>query len=151
MTTAIIDAEGVPVEVSRARQAIVEAALACDYDALNRIGAFGPMVTTIDGEPAPVDTWAQRERQGEAILRSVAGILSLTPADAGEDGSLTWPSAVDWHFSDVAPAGERQALVDVVGEDGVFGWEETGGYAGWRSTIGPAGNWLSLTLGPLPG
>jgi len=38
----------------------------------------------------------------------------------------------------------------VVGDDGVFGWEETGAYAGWRTTIGPDGRWTTFTHGPLP-
>lgn len=150
MSIADIDAEGLAPPISTARQTIIDAALACDYDTLAAAAVIGPLEVVIDGETVPVATWEAREDDGEPILRFVAGILALRPAKAASDGSVTWPSAVDWQFSDVAPGGERAALVDVVGEDGIFGWAETGGYAGWRSTIEADGTWRSLLLGPAP-
>ena len=55
-----------------------------------------------------------------------------------------------WSGPDDAPAARRRALAGVVGEDGVFGWEETGAYAGWRTTIARDGRWTALSHGPLP-
>lgn len=151
-----LDPGGVPAqefapEVAVTRQAIVDAAIDCDYPTLVDIAAAGPVSVTLDGVDAPVSDWERRERAGEPILRAVAGILMLTPAATAADGMVTWPSAVDWPFSDVAPGDERQALVAVVGENGVFGWEETGGYAGWRTSIAGDGTWSTVTLGPAPG
>jgi hypothetical protein len=145
-----LSGEGQPGPVADARIAIIEAARACDYAALADLAAPGPMVATIDGRQVPVTEWEAEEEQGEPVLRSVAGVLTLEPAEAAEDGAVTWPSAVDWPFSDVGPADERRALVAVVGEEGVFGWAETGGYAGWRTTIGADGVWRSVTRGPVP-
>ena len=150
-----LDPGGVPPqdlapEVAATRQAIVDAAIDCDYGALADLADAGPVAVTLDGVDAPVSDWERRERAGEPILRSVAGILMLTPAATAADGTVTWPSAVDWPFSDVAPGDERQALVAVVGENGVFGWEETGGYAGWRTSIAGDGAWSTVALGPTP-
>jgi hypothetical protein len=151
MNGADLTAEGVAPDVAATRQAIVDAAVDCDYDALLDLAAAGPVSVTLDGTDTPVAEWEHREGEGERILGFVAGILTLVPAPAAADGSVTWPSAVDWQFSDVAPGDERQALIDVVGESGIFGWEETGGYAGWRTTIAADGAWSSVTLGPTPG
>lgn len=151
MVIADVDAEGIPPEVAATRAGVIDAATACDFDALAQLAALGPLAVVIDGAEAPVDGWERRERAGEPILQRVAGVLALTPAGSAADGSVTWPSAVDWPFSDVAPGDERRALVDVVGEDGVFGWAETGGYAGWRTTIAGDGTWASVLLGPAPG
>lgn len=151
LRTAEPDAEGLTAEVASTRRRIVAAATECDYDALIRLGAAGPVSVTLDGAEVPVTDWEGREAEGVPILRSVAGILGLAPAAPGTDGSTTWPSAVDWPFSDVAPGDERRALIDVVGEQGIFGWSETGGYAGWRTTIAADGTWTAVTLGPAPG
>ena len=150
MSIAEIDAEGLAPPISTARQTLIDAALACDYGTLASAAVIGPLEVVLDGESVPVDTWESREDDGQPILRYVAGILALRPAKAAADGSVTWPSAVDWQFSDVAPGDDRRALVEIVGEDGVFGWAETGGYAGWRSTIEADGTWRSLFLGPEP-
>jgi hypothetical protein len=150
MSVAALSAEGVTPEVAATRQAIVDAALDCDYEALLDLAAAGPVSVTLDGTDTPVAEWEGREDEGERILRFLAGILTLVPAAPAENGSITWPSAVDWAFSDVAPGNERQSLIDVVGENGIFGWEETGGYAGWRTTVAADGTWSSVTLGPDP-
>jgi hypothetical protein len=151
MTITEFAAEGVAPGVAATRQAIVDAAVDCDYEALLDLAAAGPVSVTLDGTDVPVADWERREAEGKPILRLVAGILTLVPATTATDGSVTWPSAVDWQFSDVAPGDERQALIDVVGETGIFGWEETGGYAGWRTAIAADGSWSSVTLGPAPG
>ena len=143
-----LSGEGVAPTVATTRQAIVEAAADCDYDTLLDLATAGPVSVTIDGAELPVAEWEGREADGEPILRFVAGVLTLNPAPEAGDGSVTWPSAVDWAFSDVAPGDERSALADVVGEEGIFGWEETGGYAGWRTTIAADGGWSSVTVGP---
>lgn len=145
-----VDAEGIVPAVSSTRQAVIDAAVACDWDALIDLASTGPLSVTIDGQAVPVDQWEAREGDGQPILRFVAGVLALPPAEAAPDGVVSWPSALDWAFSDVAPGDERQALADVVGEDGIYGWAETGGYAGWRTSITGDGTWASVASGPEP-
>jgi hypothetical protein len=151
MVTPQSGAEGLTPTVAATRQAIMDAAIECDYTTLETLAGDGGLRAVFDGIEVPVADWERREAEGMAILRPLAGILSLVPAAATADGSVTWPSAVDWRFSDVAPGDERRALVEVLGENGVFGWAETGGYAGWRTTISADGAWSSATLGPSPG
>jgi hypothetical protein len=58
---------------------------------------------------------------------------------------------VDWPFADVADPRDRQALFDVVGESGIFGWAEAGGYSGWRTSIALDGTWTRFWFGPVDG
>jgi len=148
-----VDTDGIPAPVARRRQSVIDAAVDCDYATLRRIARHDGLVISIDGEVVPVGQWEHREADGQPILRPLAGILSLAHVTEGEGDARTfiWPTAVGWPFADVAPADERQALVDVVGEEGIFGWAGTGGYAGWRTSIDADGTWAMLAYGPLPG
>ena len=46
---------------------------------------------------------------------------------------------------------ERAALGEVVGEAGIFGWAEAGGYVGWRTSITGDGTWSRFWYGPVDG
>jgi hypothetical protein len=138
----------VPRAVRRARRAIVDAATRCDYQALEALAERGGLSVTIDGADVPVASWPARERDDRPILSFLVGILGLTAATT--DDGVAWPAAVTWPGPDDGRRVQRRALERVVGDDGVFGWEETGGYAGWRTTIDVDGRWTTLSHGPLP-
>jgi hypothetical protein len=148
-----LDGDGLPSPVSARRQELVDAALACDYRALGRLARESGVDLRIEGEAVPVQQWREREADGMAILRPLAGLLGLAhvrrAGDAGPE--FTWPNAVDWPFADVADGRDRAALLEVVGEAGIFGWAEAGGYSGWRVTIGADGGWRSFWYGEIDG
>jgi hypothetical protein len=106
-----------------------------------------------EGDAIPVRAWRELEHDGAPVLRPLAGLLSLAHVrrQTGDGLEFTWPTAVDWPFADVGNARDRRALQEIVGEDGIFGWAEAGGYAGWRVAIGPDGRWLHLWYGPIEG
>lgn len=149
MVVAPLDSDGLPSPVAARRQALVEAALACDYRTLGRLARETGVDIRIEGETVPVRQWREREHDGQPILWPLAGILSLAPVR--RDGQFVWPNAVEWPFADVADARDRRALLDVVGEEGIFGWAEAGGYSGWRTTIDRDGGWVSFWNGPVEG
>ncbi len=149
-----LDSDGIPSAVARTRQQLIDAAVACDYRALGRLARRHGVDLRFEGEVVPVAQWEEREHDGMPILRPLAGLLGLAwsrgeGAGGGQgDSAFTWPTAVDWPFKDVADGQERAALVEVVGEEGIYGWGEHGGYVGWRTTIAGDGTWASFLLGP---
>jgi hypothetical protein len=148
-----LDSDGLPSPVAQIRQQLIDAAVACNYRALGRLARANQVDLRIEGEQVPVRQWREREHDGQPILRPLAGILSLANVrQEGEAGTeFVWPNAVEWPFADVANGQDRRALLDVVGEEGIFGWSEAGGYSGWRSAIGPHGRWLRFWYGPVDG
>jgi hypothetical protein len=149
MTVGDLDSDGLPSAVARTRQELVDAAVQCDYRSLRRIARQDGLEVSFDGDVVPPAQWRDREAEGLAILRPLAGLLGL--AYARQDGGFTWPTAVEWAFSDVGDDAERAALAEVVGEAGIYGWSDGGGYEGWRTTIGADGSWSSFYLGPRDG
>ena len=148
-----MDSDGIPSPVAARRQELIDAAVACDYRELGRLARQTGVDIRIEGEVVPVRQWREREHDAQPILRPLAGILSLQHVRRTGDGGaeFVWPNAVDWPFADVADARDRQALIEVVGENGIFGWSEAGGYAGWRTSIGADGAWLTFWYGPVEG
>lgn len=145
-----LDSDGIPSAVAARRQELIDAAVACDYRALQRLARENGVDLRYEGDPMPVSQWREREHDGQPILRPLAGLLSLAHTRDEVDGAerFTWPTAVDWPFADVADAQERAALAEVVGEAGIFGWAEAGGYVGWRTSITADGTWTRLWYGP---
>ena len=149
MVVGPLDSDGLPSPVAARRQELIDAAVACDYRELNRLVRSTGVDLRIEGETVPSTQWRERERDGMAVLRPLAGLLSLS--HVRRDGAFVWPNAVGWPFADVADGRDRQALVEVVGEEGIFGWTEAGGYSGWRVAIGADGDWLRFWYGPVDG
>jgi hypothetical protein len=147
MVVGPLDNDGLPSEVARTRQELVDAATACNYHALRRLARQDGLTISFDGDAVPPRLWRDREAEGLAILRPLAGLLGL--AYARDGGQFTWPTAVEWAFSDVGDPAEREALAEVVGEAGIYGWGGGGGYEGWRTTIAADGHWATFLLGPV--
>ncbi len=146
MTVGPVDNDGLPSAVARTRQALIDAATACDYRALRRLANRDGLEISFDGDVVPPTQWRDREAEGLAILRPLAGLLGLSYAREGQ--SFTWPIAVEWAFADVGDEPDRSALAEVVGEAGIYGWADGGGYEGWRTTIADDGHWAAFLLGP---
>jgi hypothetical protein len=150
MTVGPVDNDGIPEPVAEQRQALIDRAVECDFRGITELARSSNTRVVIDGADVPPRRFRALEEDGQPVLRYLAGLLGLAHHSdgSGADRTFTWPSAVGWPFADVAPGDERAALVGVVGEDGIFGWSETGGYAGWRTTIGADGTWQSFSFGP---
>ena len=148
-----LDSDGLPSPVAARRQELIDAAVACDYRALSRLARENGVDLRYEGEPMPVAQWRERERDGQPILGPLAGLLSLAHTRDQVDGArrFTWPTAVDWPSADLGNAQDRVALRGVVGEAGIFGWAEAGGYVGWRTSITADGTWTRFWYGPVDG
>ena len=148
-----VDSDGLPDAVARKREELIDAAVTCDYRRLARLARESGTDLRFEGEVVPVRQWREREHDGIPILRPLAGLLGLAYArQEGVGGQrFTWPTAVEWPLPDDADDRERAELLEVVGQGGIFGWTEAGGYSGWRTTIGPDGSWSTFRYGPVEG
>jgi hypothetical protein len=77
-----LDDEGIPAAVAETRRALIDAAVACDYAALEELfGERGPFlvdsVTSAPSAPsAVIDRWIHREEQHEPVLAGLVTALS---------------------------------------------------------------------------
>lgn len=124
--------EGLPPEVDAARTAILEAAIACDYGALDDLFAgsgpyFGDaIVSNPEFGPELIDRWERQEERGQAVVRNLVTTLSsgwMCGPDLAEVIDDATGDACAW----VSPGkGEvdRRAWVVVIGTKG--GWRGFG-------------------------
>ena len=136
-----------PEAVASVRQRIFDAAIACDYDALQQIAVEqGEGFTFSYGaETSAADFWRGLEESGETPMLDLVRIISL-PHTRNETGSYAWPSAYDETPTDE----DWQALVDA----GLYTQAEVDemkaqntGYLGWRTAITAEGDWQFFVAG----
>ena len=93
----ILSDQGLPEAVAEVRQRIFDAALACDYDTLERIAEDkGEGFTFSYGsETDASEHWRSAEERSEETpkpMRALATILTM-PFSRNESGSYAWPTA----------------------------------------------------------
>lgn len=137
-----------PDVVAERRNAIAEAALACDLDRL--VGLVGPDFTASFGGDDPTTVWTSGEEAGDEVLRWLVDILRLPYGIVevdGEEPIYVWPSAHSYASWDAVPSTDRQALLAVYSEDDLDQFEAFGGYAGYRVGVTESGRWLYFVAG----
>jgi hypothetical protein len=145
----ILPEEDLPQPVADVRQRVFDAALACDYEALEQIALEQGEGFTFSYGAGPDDSaavyWRELEERGaEQPLRVLATILTL-PHTRNESGSYAWPNAYSESPTDEA----WQALVDA----GIYTQEELesmkagGMYLGYRTAITAEGDWQFFVAG----
>jgi hypothetical protein len=139
--------QDVPGPVAEIRERIFSAALACDYDELERTALEqGEGFTFTYGEgTSPAEYWRELEESGtEQPLRALVTILSL-PYTRNESGSYAWPTAYDESPSDA----DWQALVDsgLYTQEQIDSMKQQGSYLGWRTAITADGDWQFFVAG----
>jgi hypothetical protein len=136
-----------PAAVASVRQRIFDAAIACDYDELQRVALERGEGFTFSygGETSAADFWRGLEESGETPMLDLVRIISI-PHTRNETGSYAWPSAYDETPTDE----DWQALVDA----GLYTQAEVDemkaqntGYLGWRTAITPDGDWQFFVAG----
>jgi hypothetical protein len=132
-----------PAAVARKRDAIVGAALACDYARLARLAAPLRSFSYSFGESGrPAAYWRAAEQRGEPVLRRLVQLLSI-PFVRNEAGFYAWPSAYtehptprDWaRLEGIYPARRLAAM------------RREGVYYGYRIGITPKGGWRFFVAG----
>jgi hypothetical protein len=145
----VLPEEDLPQPVADVRQRVFDAALACDYEALEEIALEQGEGFTFSYGAGPDDSaaayWRELEESGaEQPLRVLATILTL-PHTRNESGSYAWPNAYSESPTDEA----WQALVDA----GLYTQEELdpmkagGMYLGYRTAITAEGDWQFFVAG----
>jgi hypothetical protein len=139
-----------PPAVADVRTRVFDAAVACDYDALETIALEKGEGFTFSygGGTDASEYWRQVEETAEESplpMRALATILTM-PFTRNESGSYAWPTAYSENPTDEA----WQALVDA----GLYSAEEAEtmktqgfGYLGYRTAITAEGDWQFFVAG----
>ena len=141
-----LQARGTPDRRSFVRGGIAAAAVACDFEKLERIGREqGSFSFTFGGERSAAAYWRAQERRGERPLAILVKILSL-PATRNEVGAFAWPSAytthpkpADWDALVRAGLVTRAQATKAQRTDNV--------YYGHRTAITRSGDWQFFIAG----
>jgi len=140
-------AQDLPAPVAEARQLILDAAVACDYAALEEIGREGNEAFTFSfgGGPSPRAYWERLEASGDRPLASLVTVLGLSSTLV--DGRIhAWPAA----HGEGATDDDWRAVVDagLLTESEADAMRAQGsGYLGWRVGIAADGEWLFFVAG----
>lgn len=139
--------QDLPTPVAATREAIFDAAVACDYDALAALTdeRFSYTFGNPDEEPLP-GYWRTQEADGQPVLRSLVLVLNLPNVERELDGDRryrSWPSADQEHRSDA----DWDALVGLYSEDDVAQFRRDDMYTGWRAGIDDTGRWMYFVRG----
>jgi hypothetical protein len=147
LSAALETPDGLPDAVAQTRLAIAEAAVRCDYEALEAIAlADGEFVRSFadDETPDPGEAaraWGEAEGSGEPILATLVELLRLPHATRGAD--YVWPSA----FADEPKDADWRALEAMYTQEEIEGFKDFGGYVGLRVGISPDGEWRYFVAG----
>lgn len=142
------DHDGLPSPVARQLDRLADAAVHCDYRALDRIGRQGGLIATFDGDRVRPADWADLEHDELPVMSALVDLFTLSPARGA--AGLTWPSAVEWSRMEHGSRTEQEALQAVAAETGLVTWSPAGVYLGWQATIDEQGNWTRFSLGVPP-
>lgn len=139
-----------PTAVADAREGLVDAALACDLDALSRKASEGSRAFTFSfGDPDDAEMfWRDAERRGEHPLRLLVRLLHLRAATPDSGGELfVWPAAHGYDTWTAVPEDHRAALRRVYEPEVVEGFRATDSYLGHRIGIAGDGEWIFFVAG----
>jgi hypothetical protein len=142
--------EKLPDPVAQTRAAILAAAKARDYDALEAV--IDPEVFLSDAGFGvdPVPHWREL---GTAPLEAMETLLGMTSTvEETNEGTLyRWPRLTADSHPDEMSDTEREALTALLGEDGLrVAFTEDYGYVAPRLGILADGTWWFLVLEPVP-
>lgn len=147
--------DGLPGAVAARRAAILDAALACDYDALRAQMAAGFVASLGRGDP--IELWRAQEVNGLQPMATLVSLLSMPHAtitfDEGPESPLgeqrveVWPSAATFGVWGETPSADREAVAGVHTPEEIDVFAELGYYAGYRLGIDEAGNWTYFLAG----
>ncbi len=142
--------EEVPDPVAQTRAAILAAAKAGNYDALEQLIDAEVFLSDSGFGVDPVPAW---RAQGTAPLEAMEVLLGLpyTVEETNEGTLYRWPRFTADSNPDEMSRPERDALVSLLGEDGLRNaFQDEIGYVGPRLGILAEGTWwfLSLESGP---
>jgi len=135
-----------PMRVVKARAAIVRAARARDWDALDVLTPDEGFTFSFGGETDPIRYWKRLESEGHVPV--IGDILpAVLESEPGFDrGVFVWPAQAveepaEWDQRDI------EALTRIHAEEDVLSFQEAGVYLGWRVGIARDGTWVFFVAG----
>lgn len=142
---------GLTSEAAATREAVFEAARTCDWDALEELVDTGTVEfsASFGDKKDPVNLWQEQEDEGQDPMRFLATILNMSNSRVEVEGDLhfAWPSAFTASDWDSVTDEQRDELASIYDEEALEGFEEFGGYIGYRTAIGGDGEWLFFLAG----
>lgn len=167
--SADVPKQTLPEPVASTRSQIAKAAVACDYDALDRIAQSSPegFSFSFGGQKGkPGDYWRRLETEGKAPLAfmvkalSVSNAVTVLPATLPSPGTSPNPNLTESKTIYVWPAAATKDVPteeDWAEVEGIYPKEvakmkeDTAkfgiGYLGWRAGITAPGNWIYFIEG----
>lgn len=135
---------GLPAEVAAARDAIVAAAVACDWHRLDTLTA-GEFAYSYGVGPRPVSYWQDLEARGEPATAQMVIALTFSHGvdDQFDQPIYYWPAAL----STAPGSAEWEELAGIYGADALAAMAELGGFTGDRHGIRADGDWRFFILG----
>lgn len=148
--SAIPVTQDLPPEVAAVRDAVVRAAVSCDYEGLAALTA--PLFTySFGASDDPAGHWRDQESRGgdHLPLEMLVEILGLPVIRYGNDGTdyYTWPSATPYPSWDEVPQPDKEALLAVYDQSELDSFEQYGSYIGYRAVITGEGDWIVFVAG----
>ena len=143
----LVDQPGLSAENASMRAAIFDAAVVCDWDALQVLQVEGFQYSFGINEDA-IAHWQQLEADGEEPIRFLAELLNRpygTQPGPGTSEYYSWPSAFVTEWSDVSDA-DREALRPLYDDEDFAAFADFGGYFGYRVGI-IDGTWVYFIAG----
>ena len=144
--SAVLPAQKLPAAVASTRRRIAAAAVACDFEKLERIGKEqGGFSFTFGSEKSAAALWRAEESHGAKPLATLLKILTL-PVTRNEAGAYAWPSAYTTH----PKAADWTALVRaglITRAEATKAQNGDNVYYGYRTAITRSGDWQFFTAG----
>jgi hypothetical protein len=141
------DQEGLPMAVAETRRAILEAAIACDYESLEALAATG-FRTSFGGTGfEKIPEW---EETGMYPATKLMVQLLGTPygfENELEPRTYWWPSAFGYDSWDEIQPADMEPLRSIYTEEELEMTAEFGSYALWRLSIDESGEWTTFIAG----
>jgi hypothetical protein len=140
----VATSEELPEQVILTRDAIRQAALARDWDALRALIPEKGFTYSFGAERDPIRYWKQAEREGTTVLDILAKVLELPGTEYLD--TYIWPAAAEdipseWTDQDLAQVRKIHT------EEEIQGFIENDLYYGWRVIIDYDGDWLAFVAG----
>ena len=132
-----------PARVADMRQEIADAAVECDFDALQALALQGETGFTYSygGETSAADFWAGAEEREEDVMRIL--VESLRQDGHEYQGNWVWPTA----YTDSPTDADWEALEGLYPQDQLDSMRRSGSFLGYRVGITPAGDWIFFVAG----
>lgn len=142
--------ETLPEVVEELRLAIIEAAIRCDFEALEHLALSGSPTFDPSVDPGSdlVTHWSRLEATGEEPMRLLVGILRGTLVTiVRESEEYMFPSAAGFDVWEDVPESVRATLLDFYTSDDLAEFAAAEVYQGYRTAIDEEGRWLYFSRG----